>query len=552
MLPKGDLHNKLELNLADDSLKSVPKVQPDNRKTPTHHFADVSAAAPWDKRHAVMRRRIGTDAWRHEVYAGVYPVRLLRDLLQDRFGTDPESYDERLDVDSALFSITVSNDGRPLFDTAVLSTCVWAWGRTISPGPDAPEWLEGFDDFGKKFDRQIRQELALRDGDTVGAELVAKEIDVGRPITLDDIAKLSSWLLAQLGIVALRIPDNIRICSRRVPRRYAYDSDGADFLNSFFIDDLNRVASHMQMGDAGAALHAYLTADDAVNESARIDVRQELRLPFHALAPSMFPLGRWPAKGHHPLVYGQQFAINQLTRELAQSAGLFGVNGPPGTGKTTLLRDQVASVVVSRALALEKLKTPTDAFVGEAKLKAQEKERTIKVWSDSFSGFEMVVASANNGAVENITLDIPGIDAIDPEWAHGFDYFTDFASRVIDEPAWGLLAARLGNKANRAAFRTHFWRDEEVDSSHTPAGEDTTPRRGFSSWLYAQNPALVDWPLAKARFRQALAAESELRKQRQGWFESIEKLANAEVRERDLLSRVDQRTQADACGVSKA
>lgn len=89
---------------------------------------------------------------------------------------------------------------------------------------------------------------------------------------------------------------------------------------------------------------------------------------------------------------------------------MFSVNGPPGTGKTTLLCDIFAENIVRRARALAKFETPGGGFLPEAgtvSFRGAEKPGKIALLREEIAGFEMVVASSNNAAVENISRDLP-------------------------------------------------------------------------------------------------------------------------------------------------
>ena len=127
------------------------------------------------------------------------------------------------------------------------------------------------------------------------------------------------------------------------------------------------------------------------------------------------------------------------------------------------------AIVVERALRLAELASPQDAFhdTESGTWSTSEWEHTVVAPHPSLTGFEIVVAAANNGAVENVTTQIPGPAAIGPQWrprASDLDYFSATAAQVHGEGAWAMVAARLGKRANRGGFVNSFW--------WSPAGQD--------------------------------------------------------------------------------
>ena len=130
-------------------------------------------------------------------------------------------------------------------------------------------------------------------------------------------------------------------------------------LNSFYLNDLGRATDLVQQNAVPAGLRRYLGIE---KPAQTFDLLHDNNAVEKAVAPATMPLARWPARGGYRLVLLQQAAVNLMRSELAGSEGIVAVNGPPGTGKTTLLRDIVAACVLDRALAMATFEDPEKAF----------------------------------------------------------------------------------------------------------------------------------------------------------------------------------------------
>lgn len=229
------------------------------------------------------------------------------------------------------------------------------------------------------------------------------------------------------------------------------------FLNSFYIDDLIKLQENNSM--VGKALQEYLTARPT---KRRMDLLTSREHFIKRLDPVSIPAGRWPSKVGNGLYSAQQAAVNRVFQKLKNDSGIMGINGPPGTGKTTLLLDIISEVIVDRATRLMKI-DPSELFVSGYNKIDLEKSFAgyFEINENIMDGAGIVISSSNNAAVENITKELPSQRKIDLESFQDAAYFSAQASDLLKEPAWGILGAALGNGENRKEFLNNFWKSND-------------------------------------------------------------------------------------------
>jgi len=151
------------------------------------------------------------------------------------------------------------------------------------------------------------------------------------------------------------------------------------------------------------------------------------------LEPGLIPRAAWPSG--YRLRLSQQVALTAILDPSADR--LSAVNGPPGTGKTTLLRDLYANLLTRRAAVMSTFQTPSSAF-GPAQPLPSTNSQHWQLYEpdEQLCGFEMLVASSNNAAVENISKELPAFGHVSADFRGSLSYFRD------DANVWPVGATR--------------------------------------------------------------------------------------------------------------
>ena len=246
--------------------------------------------------------------------------------------------------------------------------------------------------------------------------------------------------------------------------RYGYvkDLDVNDVnLHSFFIEDL-QTAKHLETENLNRYFSGF--SGKRINlDSQKASKSFNSKKFWEILQPKYYPLGRFPSNSNYSLTFMQEVTVNLALNE---KNNILSVNGPPGTGKTTLLKDFFADLIVQQAIEICRLsnKEIKGSIIYWEKAK-------LGVLPDKISDKNIVVASSNNGAVQNIVNELPRIDQVSEEFRDKLletDYFQsisnskvnvnwlkkegkmvrELSSEYLEEDNWGSFSLEGGTSAN--------------------------------------------------------------------------------------------------------
>ena len=175
-------------------------------------------------------------------------------------------------------------------------------------------------------------------------------------------------------------------------------------LHSFFVDDLEKakligtenLESYL-LGKMGERINIDRINLDSKNNSVNFNpmVFSEI------LQPKNYPLARFPSNTKISLSLMQQVAVNLSIGY--DNRQIRSVNGPPGTGKTTLLKDIFAELIVKQAFDIVSLsKKFIKGNENTIYYEVENRKYSIGEIPKNITENGIIVASSNNSAVQNI------------------------------------------------------------------------------------------------------------------------------------------------------
>ena len=406
---------------------------------------EMAGPLPWDSQYR------GEDEIPHryfDIVLGTLPAAAAQKLFNDKFGIQVEEFpasgeiilaSARIDQGGALVRIDIPPFG-------------WSFARAmIGDLRDIGEWADA--------------KIAMQASAAADFEEISTGSGGGRPVYAADIRSLYYWVQDKLGLIEANLvsrPARPNIDAVKPPSLIvAYhtpvnkagkpkkDKEPPPLVQEgFYLQTISTILTGMKNNLLiPKLLSKYL---GVTPPGAKVDILRDQHAFETSLDIRKTPLGKWPSPGHTPLVALQQAAVNEAIGATGgeEVAGrIVGVNGPPGTGKTTLLKDVVAGLVVQRAMAMATFDDPRRAFSNRIGPSGYTVSRKL-------TGYNVVVASANNAAVENISIEWQERGAIAEDAG-----LTNLPG--LTPNGWGTIAAKLGNSANCKAFRSSVWDDKD-------------------------------------------------------------------------------------------
>lgn len=305
------------------------------------------------------------------------------------------------------------------------------------------------------------------------------------------------------------------------------ESNTASPLNSFFVQDLKHIIYELKHNRKKNSECFISYIRTSFLKKRTIDIENDRAMRFRIMSPKNLPYGRWPSK--YGARFMQQLNVNAFLSEDAEiKQPLFSVNGPPGTGKTTLLKDIIAAIITKRAYQLCKLKNPNDMFkkgftIATFNNGSNQYIHKVRELREHFDNFGILVASSNNGAVENITHTLPSIKDI-PECyrKEEYRYFNEISDLIFGkDTTWALNSAALGNKKNRTSFFESFWSNADIDGTF----------KEKNGWLHAKESFQIKWKRVETEIEELY----EVYAYAEEYFKTKKKLDD----EYDKLSKID-------------